>query len=106
MKIDRKVANTYYVGSISCATNNAMMKEIAAYLKTYEHSLIEGAAAILYGRIKEDIDVIYKKYPRCKPVTLQMTATMFGVAIYANKSGSDTSIISMFLGETLLKITL
>ena len=53
MKINREVVNTYYIGSISCATNNAMMNEIAEYLKGYEYSLINGAAVILYGESRK-----------------------------------------------------
>lgn len=101
MEENTNVGNTYYIGRISCDTKNAMMKEIAEYVKDYEHTLVHVEATEFFNSIKASIDDICAKHKRCKPVQLQMSTGFFCVNIYACKPGSDTSIISITLNEVL-----
>lgn len=92
----------YYIGHVSCAKNNAMMKDIASYLKQIECGVIDGGATplSLFDRLKYDISLICKSYPRCNPIELQMTHTDDTYIFSADKKGTDTLVLHI----PLLKI--
>lgn len=92
----------YYIGHASCAKNNAMMRDVDAYLKQIECGLIDGGTTpiSLFDRLKQGIAQICKSYPRCNPVELQMARTDNTYIFFANKRGSDIAVIHI----PLLKI--
>lgn len=97
------ISNTYYIGHISCATNNAMMKEIEQYLMDFEYNLVHAdSISILFNEIKGAINAICSKHKRYKPVELLMASTPFGFVFYAFRS--DNEVISIPLGEVLREI--
>ncbi len=100
-----KISNTYYIGQISCATNNAMMKEIADFLKDYEYTLLRMNPTDFFNTLKYTINKICDNYKRCKSVDLQMSDCIFHrINISACKPGSDTSIINITLFDVLREI--
>ena len=99
------IGNTYYIGHITCATNNAMMKEIAGFLEDYEHTLVLVNPKEFYNYVKGTIDAICAKYKRCKPIEVKMSTGKFCVNIFATKGFDDQSVFSMALHDVLQVIT-
>ncbi len=108
MKITTFECPMYYIGHVSCAKNNAMMKDIASHLKQIECGVIDGGSTplSLFDRLKLDISRICESYPRCNPIELQMTHTDNTYIFYANKRGSDIDVVHIPLLKIHKKIKL
>lgn len=96
----------YYIGRIKCDTNNAMMKEIAGLVGNYEFSLLHANPIDFYHKLKGDIDAICARHKRCAPIELQMMTEVTGnnFIVYAQKPGTDHSILSITGYEVLQEI--
>lgn len=97
------ISNTYYIGHIKCATNNAMMQEIAELLEYYEYTMLHANVKEFFGIIKADIDNICSLHKRCKPVELKMSIGQYCVTFYATR-GQDQEIVHFPLYEVLKEI--
>lgn len=98
----------YYIGHVLCAKGNAMMKDIASYLKQIECGVIdEGSTPLsLFDRLKLDISRICESYPRCNPIELQMMHIDDKYIFFADKKGTDDLVLHIPLLKIYKKIKL
>lgn len=103
-----RLIDTYYIGSIKCDTNNAMMQEIAELMKGYEYSLLHAQPKDLFGKLNTEIDAICNKHNRCANIKLQMAEHIpdCGCSIYACKPGSDHCVLCIPVHAVLNEIVL
>lgn len=96
----------YYIGRIKCDTNNAMMKEIAELVGNYEFSLLHTQPLDFCRKLKGEIDAICAKHKRCTPIEVQVMTEVTGnnFIVYAQKPGTDHSILSITAHEVLQEI--
>lgn len=91
------ISNTHFISRVVCAQNNALMREVAEYLKGYENTIVRGDVQAFFDSIKRWCDDACERHKRCQPLNLKLYTETDNPIISADKPGTDHPLLVITL---------
>lgn len=98
------ISNTYFIGRVTCVQNNALMKEVAEYLKDYQNTIVRGDIQVFFDSFKRWHDGACERHKRCQRLELKLCTETDNPIISADKPGTDHPLLVIVMFNAFREI--